>query len=275
MAETPRSVSDMFKLFSQFKTDISDMLVKVNNKLDGLAQSITDIKATLDVTNQKIQKIRETVDGLKMNHKDLVQTVDDLEQHDRRHSVRIFNLSPPAHVIDSPSLCRYVFEHLISPVLASGVAPMHIDPNMWYTVVSTAHPLPAPNPKVQPIIVRFVSRELCSMFMRKKGKFLQSLKEVLPENLSPDQKIVLAAAVNNDMTRANAERLKKFRNHPDTIRVWFNNGVCFKLQGDNRIFVSRKMDDTVEYVRRSRDDFPAGGRRLPQPPAGAFFLDER
>ena len=125
----------------------------------------------------------------------LEYTTNDIEQHQRSHSVRIFNLSLPS---DSPTDPLTVSQHVysaISPILKIALDNNSL-PSMPSLIdtIDIAHTLPSRNDSTPPIIARFCSKLIRLAVMKSKRSYFSSnptLKFSITDNLTHKNSLLL------------------------------------------------------------------------------------
>ena len=195
-----------------------DLIVKIS-------LSLTDLHGKVDRIESQMSSTAADVTLLKTS-------LNDLEQHNRGECLKIFNF-PVDKVASSNNVkyAKFLHEKLFSPILKLAVDDNYLDQvPSTLDFINLAHPLRSKSDRCPAIHVRLRSKIYKEALFRYKKSYFLSL-----------DKAVDKPTIVHDLTRQNADLLKRTKERVDVESAWFNSSkVCYKLKEDlSKVLVAK------------------------------------
>jgi hypothetical protein len=174
----------------------------------------------------------------------LKEKINDQEQYVRGWSIRVLNLKiPPDEATDPEKVMLHVFNRILEPILQGALAKKLISSiPPPHTIMETAHILPAKPDTINPVIVRFYTRNIRNMLFRLKREFAPkepagsgsgATRRGEPRSTEAGRYLY---PFFEDLTRINFDKLKSIASHPSVQSCWSAGGVIrFKLKNSDAI----------------------------------------
>ena len=176
--------------------------------------------------------------------------LNNIEQHGRRGTVRIFNLEVPKDVVDTISLCSFIFSAVIQPIVKFAGTSCPFQYNTWWEAISTAHPLKSRPGKSPPIICKFISREFADLVLKFKGAYLRSINA--KQNKSMNEKLIARIGINPDLTRINLQKMNQLKKDQRVNKVWFTSKIKFTLHGCDTVHTCTNPLESISHTVDNR-----------------------
>jgi hypothetical protein len=218
-------------------------LAELNANLKSYAERLERIESILAITRQENAELKTSLSAKDSQILKLKEKLNDQEQYARGWSIRILNLKIPANEATDPDkVMQHVFQRVLEPIFQGALSRKLIStiPSP-HAIMETAHILPAKQDAVNPVIVRFFTRNIRNMLFRLKREFAPKAPASQPASSGAARRDAPEAGrylypFFEDLTRINFDKMRAIASHPSVQSCWSAGGVIrFKLKNSDSI----------------------------------------
>lgn len=226
------SADPFARVVSELKKYMDDKLEPINQGISVIQSDIKSIDTQLKQNTVEIESLKSRVTVLENDAIRSKIFENNQEQRARAASMRFFNILAPADS-DNIATTKYVYDHVIKPAfdlasregVMSSVPPVELACEYGHFLGQAPPPLPpgsVTTTKTRPIILKFSSRHLKSIFCKYKQRVLDDYDRV--------HKVKSKAF--DDLTKTNLDFINRFKVRPDIKKVFYRNGLKMILSND-------------------------------------------
>jgi hypothetical protein len=241
---------------SNIPAEVVAQLAELNANIKSYAERLDRIENILAITRQENADLKTAMSAKDSQILKLKEKLNDQEQYARGWSIRILNLKIPKNdATDPEKVMLHVYNKVLEPILQGALAKNLINaiPSP-HSIMETAHILPAKPDAVNPVIVRFFTRNIRNMLFRLKREFApKAAAGAVSRDASraPEPGRYLYPFF-EDLTRVNFDKMRSIASHPDVQSCWSAGGVIrYKLKNSDTIKKVRNVFAEVQDILKS------------------------
>jgi hypothetical protein len=229
--------------------DLAAQIAELASIIKGYAERFDRLENLLTETRKENASLKTALHSKDGEILKLKEKINDQEQYVRGWSMRILGLKiPQEDATDPEKVMLHVFKHVLEPIFQGALAKkLVLAIPTPYSIIETAHILPAKKDSINPIIVRFYTRNIRNMLFRLKREFAP--KSAPSTRAEPGRYLY---PFFEDLTRINFDKLKAISAHPDVQSCWSVGGVIrYKLKNSDVIKKVKSVFASVEAILKS------------------------
>jgi hypothetical protein len=238
--------------------DFADQLAELTTIIKSYAARFDKLEKLLTDTRKENSALRTALTAKENEIRKLQEKLNDQEQYVRGWSIRILNLQIPADEATQPELVMgHVFSRVLEPIFKGALAKKMI-PSIPspHSIIETAHILPAKKDAINPIIVRFYTRNIRNMLFRLKRDFAPRAPAGATAGAGANTRGAQRAEGGRfvypffeDLTRVNFDKLRAISNHQDVQSCWSVGGsIRFKLKNSDTVHKVKSVYASVDDI---------------------------
>jgi hypothetical protein len=230
-------------------SDIAAQIAELTSIIKGYAERFDRLESMLSETRRENASLKSALSNKDSEILKLKEKINDQEQYVRGWSLRILNLQiPEADAIYPDKVMQHAYKKVFEPIFQGALAKNIISAiPAPHSIIETAHILPAKKDNVNPIIVRFYTRNIRNMLFKLKREFAP--KSTPNTRAEPGRYLY---PFFEDLTRINFDKLRAISGHPDVQSCWSVGGVIrYKLKNSETIKKVKSVFSSVEDILKS------------------------